>query len=251
MELDLAGLSVVAVVFVLAGFVKGVIGFGLPSISMGLLSALIVPDMAAAILVVPTFLTNVWQAFAGPYTRAVLRRFWPMYAGVFMGTLLTAGIITGADPGIAALPIGGGLLVYAALGLSGVRFRVPRRSEVVTSPAMGLTTGLINGATAIFVLPGAPYLQATHMDKDELIKALGFVALFASSALALGFGLHGSVVTAAAELWPTVLVALTAAMLGMSAGQVVRRRLSVAVFQRWVFVGLAALGAAMVLRALV
>ncbi len=137
---------------------------------MGLLSALIVPDMAAAILVVPTFLTNVWQAFAGPYTWAVLRRFWPMYAGVFMGTLLTAGIITGADPGIAALPIGGVLLVYAALGLSGVRFRVPRRSEVVTSPAMGLTTGLINGATAIFVLPGAPYLQARIWTRTSSLR---------------------------------------------------------------------------------
>lgn len=250
MELDIAGLSVVAAVFILAGFVKGVIGFGLPSISMGLLSAVIVPDMAAAILVVPTFLTNVWQAFAGPYTRAVLRRFWPMYAGVFVGTLLTAGIITGADPGTAALPIGGVLLVYAALGLSGVRFRVPRKSEVVVSPAMGLTTGLINGATAIFVLPGAPYLQATQMEKDELIQALGFVALFAASALALGFGLHGAVASSAAALWPAVLVALAAAILGMSAGQVVRRRLSVAVFQRWVFIGLAALGAAMVLRAL-
>lgn len=248
MEFDLAGLSVVAAVFLIAGFVKGVIGFGLPSISMGLLSALIVPDMAAAILVVPTFLTNVWQAFAGSHTRAVLRRFWPMYAGVFLGTLMTAGIITGADPGIAALPIGGVLLVYAVLGLSGVRFRVPRKSEVVASPAMGLVTGLINGATAIFVLPGAPYLQATQMEKDELIQALGFVALFASSALALGFGLNGSVAT---TLWPAVLVALAAAIGGMSAGQVVRRRLSVAVFQRWVFVGLGVLGVTMVLRTLV
>ncbi len=248
MAFDLTGLAVVAAVFAVAGFVKGVIGFGLPSISMGLLSALIVPDMAAAILIVPTFLTNVWQAFAGPYILAVLRRFWPMFAGVFLGTLATAGIITGADPGIAALPIGAILLVYGTLGLSGVRFRVPRKSEVVASPAIGLTTGLINGATAIFVLPGAPYLQATEIKKDELIQALGFVALFASSALALGFGLNESVDT---TLWPAVLVALAAAITGMAAGQKIRDRLSVAVFQRCVFIGLAALGAAMILRSVV
>jgi len=248
MELDLAGLAVVAVVFMVAGFVKGVIGFGLPSISMGLLSVLILPDMAAAILIIPTFLTNVWQAFVGPHTLAMLRRFWPMFAGVFVGTIMTAGIITGDNPGLAALPIGGILLAYAVLGLSGVRFRVPRKSEIVISPAMGLTTGLINGATAIFVLPGAPYLQATNMEKDELIQALGFVALFASGALALGFGLNGSIAT---NLWPAVLVALAAAVGGMAVGQVVRRRLSVATFQRWVFFGLAALGVAMILRSLV
>ncbi|CAN0581460.1 unnamed protein product, partial [Laminaria digitata] len=225
---DLAGLAVVAVVFMVAGFVKGVIGFGLPSISMGLLSVLILPDMAAAILIIPTFLTNIWQAFVGPHTLAMLRRFWPMFAGVFVGTIMTAGIITGDNPGLAALPIGGILLAYAVLGLSGVRFRVPRKSEIVISPAMGLTTGLINGATAIFVLPGAPYLQATNMEKDELIQALGFVALFASGALALGFGLNGSIAT---NLWPAVLVALAAAVGGMAVGQVVRRRLSVATFQ--------------------
>ena len=248
MEFDLVGLAIVAAIFAFAGVVKGVIGFGLPSISMGLLSVLIVPDLAAAILIIPTFLTNVWQAFVGPHTWAVLRRLWPMLAGVFFGTLATAGIITGANPGLAALPIGGILLVYGVLGLSGLRFRVPRKSEALAGPAIGLTTGLINGATAIFVLPGAPYLQATDLKKDELIQALGFVALFASSALALGFGLNRPIDT---SLWPAVGVALAASVVGMTAGQTIRGRLSVAVFQRWVLVGLAALGALMILRSLV
>tara|TARA_R110002110_G_scaffold284987_2_gene499245 strand:- start:11665 stop:12411 length:747 start_codon:yes stop_codon:yes gene_type:complete len=248
MEFGFAGLVLVAVIFAFAGLVKGVIGFGLPSISMGLLSVLILPDMAAAILIIPTFLTNVWQAFVGPHTLVVLRRLWPMFAGVFIGTIATAGIITGANPGLAALPVGGILLVYGVLGLSGVRFRVQRRSEAVAGPAIGLMTGLINGATAIFVLPGAPYLQATDLEKGELIQALGFVALFASTALALGFGLNRSVNTG---LWPAVVVALAASIVGMTAGQTIRGRLSVAVFQRWVLVGLAALGALMILRSLV
>ena len=247
MEFGGPGLALVAAVFVVAGFVKGVIGFGLPTISMGLLGALIAPDMAAAILIIPTLLTNVWQAFVGPHTRAVLRRLWPMLAGVFLGTLATAGVITGADPRLAAGLIGTMLVIYAVLGLSGVRFRVPRKAEIVAGPVAGLTTGLINGATAIFVLPGAPYLQASELDKGELIQALGFVGLVAPAGLALGFGLHQSVDIG---LWPSVLVALLAAIVGMAAGQVVRGQLTVSVFQRWVLVGLALLGAAMLLRVL-
>ena len=46
--------------FLLAGFVKGVIGLGLPTISMGLLSMVMPPAQAAAILVVPSFVTNAW-----------------------------------------------------------------------------------------------------------------------------------------------------------------------------------------------
>jgi uncharacterized membrane protein YfcA len=247
MEFGIAGMALIAVVFGVAGFVKGVVGFGLPTISMGLLGALIAPEIAAAILIIPTLLTNVWQAFVGPHTRAVLRRVWPMLVGVFLGTLATASVITGADPRLAAGLIGTMLFIYAALGLSGVRFRVPREAEIVAGPIAGLMTGLINGATAIFVLPGAPYLQASELDKGELIQALGFVGLVAPVALALGFGLNQSVDTG---LWPMVVVALIAAIAGMTGGQAVRSRLTVSVFQRWVLIGLALLGAVMLVRAL-
>ncbi|MDA0785121.1 MAG: sulfite exporter TauE/SafE family protein [Proteobacteria bacterium] len=247
MDFGISGLALVAAVFVVAGFVKGVVGFGLPTISMGILGALIAPDMAAAILIVPTFLTNIWQAFVGKHTLAVLRRIWPMLAGVFLGTLATAGVITGADPRIAAALIGTMLVTYAALGLSGFRFHVPRKAEIFAGPVAGLTTGLINGATAIFVLPGAPYLQASELNKDELIQALGFVGLAAPGALALGFGLNRPVEIG---LWPAILVALIAAIAGMTAGQAVRGRLTVSVFQRWVLIGLAVLGSAMLLRVL-
>jgi uncharacterized membrane protein YfcA len=247
MEISPEVLTIFAAIFSVAGFVKGVIGFGLPTISIGLLGLLIAPDQAAAILIVPTFLTNVWQAFVGSHTLAVLRRLWPMLAGVFLGTLMTAGIITGADPRLAATFIGIMLVIYAALGLFGFRLLVSRSTEIVGGPAAGLTTGLINGATAIFILPGTLYMQAIELSKGELIQGLGFLALSASSALALGFGLNGAGHT---SLWPVVLIALTAAIVGMLVGQSVRGKLSVSLFRRWTFIGLVAIGAAMILRGL-
>ena len=51
--------------FALAGFVKGVIGLGLPTVSIGLLGLLMTPAEAAAILVVPSLVTNIWQAAVG------------------------------------------------------------------------------------------------------------------------------------------------------------------------------------------
>jgi uncharacterized protein len=59
-------LALVAAAFVLAGVVKGVIGLGLPTIAMGVLGALMTPSQAAAILIVPALLTNVWQMWDGP-----------------------------------------------------------------------------------------------------------------------------------------------------------------------------------------
>ena len=54
-----SALAAVTLTFVLAGFVKGVIGLGLPTVAMGLLAIVMPPAQAAALLVVPSFLTNV------------------------------------------------------------------------------------------------------------------------------------------------------------------------------------------------
>ncbi|NVZ80096.1 sulfite exporter TauE/SafE family protein, partial [Pseudomonas gingeri] len=51
--------------FLLAGTVKGVIGLGLPTVAMGLLGLAMVPAQAAALLIIPATLTNVWQLAAG------------------------------------------------------------------------------------------------------------------------------------------------------------------------------------------
>jgi hypothetical protein len=52
--------------FLLAGLVKGVIGLGLPTVSMGLLSLVMAPAKAASLLIVPSFVTNVWQLARTP-----------------------------------------------------------------------------------------------------------------------------------------------------------------------------------------
>ena len=68
--------------FLLAGLVKGVIGMGLPTVAMGLLAVVLPPAEAAALLVIPSLVTNVWQLLAGPNFGALARRLWPMMAGV-------------------------------------------------------------------------------------------------------------------------------------------------------------------------
>ena len=69
-------LIVIAAVFLLAGFVKGTIGMGLPTVAMGLLATRMPPAHALAIVIVPAIVTNIWQTFVGPYLRDIVRRLW-------------------------------------------------------------------------------------------------------------------------------------------------------------------------------
>ena len=50
-----------ALVFVLAGLVKGVVGLGLPTVAIALLALWMPRAQAAALLIVPSLATNLWQ----------------------------------------------------------------------------------------------------------------------------------------------------------------------------------------------
>ncbi len=153
-------LAVATLTFVIAGFVKGVIGLGLPTVSMGLLSLVMPPAKAASLLIVPSFVTNVWQLAAGRSFRPLAHRLWPMLAGVVIGTLAGTGLLTGSHAGQAAVALGLLLMLYAALGLTSVRFFVAPAAEWWLGPAVGALTGLITAATGVFALPAVPYIGA-------------------------------------------------------------------------------------------
>ena len=54
-------LAIIMMVFAFAGMIKGMIGLGLPAVSMGLLTIAMSPFQAASLLIVPSMVTNVWQ----------------------------------------------------------------------------------------------------------------------------------------------------------------------------------------------
>jgi uncharacterized protein len=236
----------IAAVFVLGGFVKGVVGLGLPTITMGLLSVVMAPAQAAALLVVPSLITNVWQ-IGGPGFVALLRRLATMLIGVCVGVALGAGWLSSAATpsdgghggGWAGIALGIALAVYAALGLLHWRFHVKPEHERWLAPLIGVSTGLVTAATGVFVIPAVPYLQALGLGKDELVRALGISFLVSTIALGASLGHGGSLHTP--ELLGSALVVLPA-LLGMGAGQWLRARVKPETFKTVFFSGLLLLG---------
>jgi uncharacterized membrane protein YfcA len=236
--LELAAVAIAAI-FVLAGFVKGVIGLGLPTISMGLLAVAMTPGQAAAMLVVPSLATNVWQMVAGPYLWTLVKRLGGLLACACIGTWLGAGWLTGPYARYGAIALGLSLIIYAVLSLSAVRIAISRDKEVWLGPIAGLLTGLITAATGVFVIPAIIYMQSIGLEKEELVQALGLS--FTVSTVALSFNLIGAGVLNV-SLAGTAVAALVAALVGMWIGQLVRLRLDQATFRRWFFLGLLLLG---------
>lgn len=242
---DLSVLLTVGATFFVAGIVKGVTGMGLPTLAMGVLGALISPLAAASLLIVPSFVTNVWQLAAGPALGVLVRRLWPMMVAICAGVGLGAAWLAEGDTATTTAALGLALVVYAGHALLARPLRVPARAEGWLSPAIGAATGVVTGATGVFVIPAVPYLQALGLGKDELVQALGLSFTVSTVALAVGLGAHGAI--AGASLWLSGL-AVAPALAGMWAGQALRRRIGPVTFRRMFLVCLLGLGAEMALR---
>jgi uncharacterized protein len=248
MNWDPLTVILVVLTFLLAGLVKGVIGVGLPTMAIGLLSLAMAPAQAAAIMVVPALVTNIWQAAAGSHTVALTRRLWPMLLAVCVGTWLGAGLLAPGDTSRAMLCLGGLLMLYAIVGLTPARFSVPARAESWLAPLVGALTGVASAATGVFMVPAVPYLQALSLDRDDLVQAIGLSVMVSSVALAVLLASDGVLKSSNAG---ASLLALAPALAGMALGQLVRTRVRPEVFRTCFFVGLLLLGAHLALRALI
>jgi uncharacterized protein len=232
-------LFLIAAAFLIAGFIKGALGLGLPTVSMGLLAVTMPPAQALAIVIVPAIVTNIWQTFVGPYLRDIIRRLWPLLIGTAAGIWLNAGSLTGPYAHLTTIVLGALLVLNSIIGLSKFSFSVARRNEKWVGGIVGLVTGVISAASGVQVIPSVPFLQAIGMEKEELIQALG--VFFTVATLTLGFNLTSAGLLTAATALPGA-VAMVCSFIGMFVGQAVRSRLQPDLFRRWFLIGMILLG---------
>jgi hypothetical protein len=230
---------IIGLTFFLAGFVKGVAGMGLPTVAMGVLSAMMSPVSAASLLVIPSFVTNFWQLFTGPNFLALIKRLWVMMVAIVVGSLAGSWLLTSANTVYASVGLGCALIIYAAHGLFATPLSVPAHLERPLAPVIGLATGLINGATGVFTLPAVPYIQALGLSKDDLIQALGLSFTVSTIALASGLAWGGAFHVGNVGL---SALAVIPSLLGMRVGTMARGRISAATFRRWFLILIAILG---------
>jgi uncharacterized membrane protein YfcA len=231
--------------FFLAGIVKGVTGMGLPTVAMGVLGTIMPPVGAAALLIVPSFITNIWQLLAGSSFVGLLSRLWLMMAAIMAGTVVASRLLTDDVGGWTTMALGAALMAYAGYTLLARQLSVPVRAEKWLSPVIGLATGLITGGTGVFVIPAVPYLQALGLSKEDLVQALGLSFTVSTVALAAGLAQGGAFHAGGAI---ASILATAPALAGMWLGQHLRGRISASTFRRWFLICLLLLGLQLTLR---
>ncbi len=237
--MTLLQMLVIAGAFIVAGIAKGAIGMGMPPIAIGLMSFAVPLESAIAIMVLPTMVTNIWQAIYGGGFRPLMRRFGTMAITAMVG-ILGVGLLfsTFGSPQTTGW-VGGLLVLYSLLALTPWRPTVPRAAERWANPLIGLASGAVAGSTGVAAVPFLPYMQSLDMDRHELVQALGIMFVFITGMLAVSLALHG------AYRFATIaggIAAIAPTMLGVWLGQKARHRLSPETFRRFFIFGMLVVG---------
>ena len=232
-------LVAILLIFLLAGFVKGVVGMGLPTVSLGLLAVFLPLPTAMALVVVPSAVTNFWQAVVGGHGVALLKRFWIFFLSatgfIWIGALVLKTELLIWLPALLGLL----LMIHGLLGLTGRGLKLPPKRQSFTGLVFGAINGILTGMTGSFTVPGVLFLQSAELARDRLIQAMGL--LFLVSTLGLFFVLYrNGFVTQ--SLGAQSFLALAPALVGMGLGQKFRHTLSESTFRRVFLLCLVLLG---------
>nr|WP_314368293.1 sulfite exporter TauE/SafE family protein [uncultured Acinetobacter sp.] len=234
-------LAIIVLVFVFAGMIKGMIGLGLPAVSMGLLTIAMSPFQAASLLIVPSMITNIWQLFAEGRVWLFIRRFWTLLVGIVVGSIWSfLPTLSQSHGKTSEILLGSMLVLYGLYGLCVKNLPHLAAHERWLSPLVGYIGGAVTVATGVVIIPVVPYLQSLHLKRDELVQALGLT--FTVSTICLAVFLHHNPMQGITLDYRLSVLALVAALVGMWLGKKIRYQLNEQRFRRLFFIGLVALG---------
>lgn len=229
----------VVAIFLIAGGVKGVIGFGLPTVAVTISVALVGLVDAMAIMILPSLVTNIWQGITGGKLGYLVRRLWFALLLVAVCTWVTSSLLSGGEILPFKILLGVVICFYSMSNLSSVTLPFVGKKEIWLSPIVGAVSGAITGVTGVFVMPAVVYFQSLRMPRDVLVQAMGI--WFTVSTISLGFSLnsHGLF---SRDLVLLSIISVLPALVGMMFGQYIRSRISERVFQKILFLSLGGLG---------
>ena len=221
------------------GAVKGLVGIGIPLVSISLLSLFLPLTDAVALLPVPMIVANVWMSFAGNHFLPALRRFWPLVLAMFAGTVVGAHVLAALDLAALNLLVGIFVVVFCLSSHVNPALRLPDRYEAGAGVVAGAVGGFMGGLSALFGPPLIMYFASLRLDRDTFVGVISSIYLCCSVTLVVVFGSVG--VMSRAQFAESV-IACVPLLIGVWVGRRFRGRIDETVFRKLLLVALLGVG---------
>lgn len=220
---DPATLIAIALIYVVAGTVKGTVGVGLPTTAIGLSTLVLDPRAAIAAVLFPMLFSNGWQVWRTGHTIRTVRRYGWFMVILMLGVGVTVLLSASASDRLMFGFLGTTIVIFVVVNVCLTIPPLPANWDRPAQISMGIVAGIMGGLTAVWAPPMVIYLAAKRIDKDEFVRATGVLILMGSLPLTLGYAQNGDL-TAEIAVISALLILPT--LLGFSIGERLRARMS-------------------------
>lgn len=180
-------LLIAAAIFLFAGTIKGLIGLGLPTAVIGLLSQFTDPRQAIALLLVPMLISNTFQAYKNGMFMKAMKLFWPFSISMIIGILIFTQFAAQFSADGLKILVGVMIVVFVFVNVFAKPLTIPENRDTAVQLFFGSLAGIMGGLTSLWAPPLVIYLMSKRLPKDEFVGALGFLLLAGSIPLLAGY----------------------------------------------------------------
>ncbi len=244
-----ATLLIATAIMLFGGFTKGAVGFALPMIAISGLGSFLPAHTALAALILPVFITNLWQTFRQG-VGAAWETFWEfrlLIGMVFVTIALTAQLAAIIPDEVLFLFLGVVVTGFGIVQLLGWKPPSPDGARKPVEFGVGLVSGFCGGLSGVWGPPILMYLIALDTPKVKQVRAQG-VSFLVGGVILTAAHLRSGVLNE--ETTPLSLALVVPALIGMALGLAFQDRLEQKTFRRLTLIVLCIAGLNLLRRGL-
>jgi len=214
-----------------AGVIKGITGFAMPMILISGLSTITTPELALAGLILPTVVTNVWQALREGLRAAVeaMRAFWIYLGIVLVMIMVSAQLVQVLSDRVLFLLVGIPVCGFAVLQLVGWRPTIAPSARRAFEVVIAALAGFFGGISGIWGPPTVLYLTALDTPKALQVRIQGVIYGLGSVVLMVAH-IRSGIFNGETAMFSAAL--LVPALVGLMIGFRVQDRIDQTLFRR-------------------
>ena len=227
------------IVYVLCGVIKGSIGFGMPTVSISLLSFVIDIKIIIALILIPTLIVNMYQLSKGGNFKKILNetKYFLIFSTIFI--FPGAYLLKILDSSLIIFFIALILISNSVLCLLRINIKLPYHEKISTQILVGSVNGVIIGMTSIYTMPLVFLLQSLNYNKNTTIQFLGIAFFLYPLGQLISFANFDLL---SKEIIINSIIILIPIFIGLLIGQKIRQKISEALFQKFFYIMLLFMG---------
>ncbi len=173
--------------YFIGGVTQGILGVGLITVVISLLSFIVDVKETIALVIIPTIITGFFQMINGSNLKVVIKD--TKYFLVFSTLIIVPGVflLNVLESDLILIFIAILLFMNSSLSLSNRVVAIPNHQNSIIQLLTGSLNGFIIGLTSIYTMPFVFLLQSLKYNKEKTVQFMGLAFLLYSGMQFISF----------------------------------------------------------------